>query len=123
MTLIVWILLLTGVSLNAAAQLFLKFGMNRIGTFDFTMANIIPIGWQVATNYFVILGLACYVFSVVIWLMVLSRVEVGIAYPMVSIGYIITAVAGFFLLGESLTAMRVIGIFVIIFGVYLVARS
>lgn len=123
MTAVVWILLLTGVSLNAAAQLFLKFGMDRIGDFEFSMANIAPIGWQVATNYFVILGLACYVFSVVIWLMVLSRAPVGLAYPMVSIGYIITAVAGYFLLGESLTALRVIGIFVIIFGVYLVARS
>ena len=123
MTAVVWILLLTGVSLNAAAQLFLKFGMDRIGDFEFSMANIAPIGWQVATNYFVILGLACYVFSVVIWLMVLSRAPVGLAYPMVSIGYIIPAVAGYFLLGESLTALRVIGIFVIIFGVYLVARS
>ncbi|WP_119328197.1 EamA family transporter [Cysteiniphilum halobium] len=122
MTIVVWTLLLFGVLLNASAQLFLKFGMDRIGEFSFTVANIWPIGWKVATNYFVILGLMCYVISVVVWLMVLSRVPVGLAYPMVSIGYIVTAIAGYFLLGETLTATRIAGIFVIILGVYLVAK-
>ena len=123
MTTVVWCLLLSGVFLNACAQLFLKFGMERIGEFSFTLANLWPIGWKVATNYFVILGLLCYVVSVLVWLMVLSRVPVGVAYPMVSIGYIITAVAGYFLLGEILTATRIAGIFVIILGVYLVAKA
>ncbi|WP_440994351.1 EamA family transporter [Cysteiniphilum litorale] len=122
MTVVVWSLLLFGVLLNASAQLFLKFGMDRIGEFSFTLANIWPIGWKVATNYFVILGLMCYVISVIVWLMVLSRVPVGLAYPMVSIGYIVTAIAGYFLLGETLTATRIAGIFVIILGVYLVAK-
>ncbi|WP_395947251.1 EamA family transporter [Caedibacter taeniospiralis] len=122
MTLVVWCLLLFGVLLNASAQLFLKFGMDRIGEFSFSFANIWPIGWKVATSYFVILGLMCYVISVVVWLLVLSRVPVGLAYPMVSIGYIVTAVAGYFMLGETLTATRIAGIFVIIFGVYLVAK-
>ena len=122
MTIVVWSLLLFGVLLNASAQLFLKFGMDRIGEFSFTLANIWPIGWKVATNYFVILGLMCYVISVLVWLIVLSRVPVGLAYPMVSIGYIVTAIAGYFLLGETLTAARVAGIFVIILGVYLVAK-
>ena len=123
MTVIMWGLLLFGVFLNACAQLFLKLGMTRIGEFTFTLNNLWPIGWKVATNYFVILGLFCYVISVIVWLMVLSRVPVGIAYPMVSIGYIITAIAGYFLLGEMLTTSRIIGVFVSILGVYLVAKS
>lgn len=123
MRLTLWMLLLTGVGLNAAAQLCLKFGMNRIGTFDFSWQNIWPIGWRVATNGFVILGLSCYVLSVMFWLLVLSRVPVSTAYPMVSIGYIVTAIAAFFLLNEPMSAARVVGIFVIIFGVYLVAKG
>ena len=123
MTFIMWGLLLFGVFLNACAQLFLKLGMTHVGKFNFTLDNLWPIGWKVATNYFVILGLFCYVISVIVWLMVLSRVPVGVAYPMVSIGYIITAVAGYFLLDEMLTPIRIIGIFVIILGVYLVAKS
>ncbi|MFZ9035567.1 MAG: SMR family transporter [Francisellaceae bacterium] len=122
MTITIWLLLLFGVSLNASAQLLLKFGVDRIGEFSFTLANIWPIGWKLATNYFIILGLSSYVISVIVWLMVLSRVPVGVAYPMVSIGYIITAIAGYFLFSEPLTLMRIAGIFVIILGVYLVAK-
>lgn len=123
MTCVVWALLLTGVFLNACAQLLLKFGVDKIGHFSFSFSHLWPVAWKLATNYFIILGLACYVISVIVWLMVLSRVPVGLAYPMVSIGYIITAIAGYFLLGESLTVTRVTGILVIIIGVYLVARS
>ena len=74
MTVIMWGLLLFGVFLNACAQLFLKLGMTRIGEFTFTLNNLWPIGWKVATNYFVILGLFCYVISVIVWLMVFFHV-------------------------------------------------
>jgi len=54
---------------------------------------------------------------------VLARVEVSIAYPLLSIGYVVNAVAAWYLFGEAVTPMRLIGIGVIIVGVYLVARS
>ncbi len=72
-------LILLGVLLNAAAQLFLKEGMRRIGHFEFVWANLIPISIQVAGNIFVLAGLLCYVVSVAVWLLVLSRVEVSFA--------------------------------------------
>jgi multidrug transporter EmrE-like cation transporter len=53
----------------------------------------------------------------------LSKVPVSIAYPMLSIGYVVNAVAAHYLLGEGLSAMRMTGIGVIIVGVFLVARS
>jgi multidrug transporter EmrE-like cation transporter len=68
-------------------------------------------------------GLACYVISVVVWVIALSRVPVSIAYPMLSIGYVVNAVAAWYLLGEVLTPMRLTGIGIIIVGVFLVARS
>ena len=63
MTLIAFALVLTGVLLNAAAQLFLKAGTNAIGHFDFALANIIPIGLKVAGQPTIIAGLACYAVS------------------------------------------------------------
>jgi len=63
------------------------------------------------------------VVSVVFWILALSRVDVSIAYPMLSIGYIVTAMAGWLLFAESLSVTRVAGIFIIIAGVWLVARS
>ena len=116
-------LVLTGVLLNAAAQLLLKAGTNRIGEFAFTLAHLVPVGLKVAASPFVLGGLACYAVSVVVWIMALSRVPVSIAYPMLSIGYIVNAGAAWILFGESLTAQKLVGIGFIVVGVWLVARS
>jgi len=116
-------LLLLGVLLNAGAQLLLKAGTNAIGQFQFTAANLAPVGWKVATQPFILGGIACYVVSVGIWILALSRVEVSIAYPMLSIGYVINAIAAYLLFGEAVGAQRLAGIAVISVGVFIVARS
>ena len=116
-------LVLTGVLLNAGAQLLLKAGTNRIGEFAFSLDNLVPIGVKVASSPFVLGGLGCYAVSVVVWILALSRVPVSIAYPMLSIGYIVNAAAAWFLFGESLTAQKLVGIGFIVVGVWLVARS
>jgi multidrug transporter EmrE-like cation transporter len=123
MNFISFMLVLAGVLLNAAAQLLLKAGTNGIGTFAFTADNLVPVGIKVASNPFIVSGLGCYAVSVVVWIMALSRVEVSLAYPMLSIGYVVNAVAAWYLFGEALTAQRMIGIGTIIVGVFLVARS
>jgi len=116
-------LLMTGVLLNAAAQLLLKAGTNAIGRFDFTAENIIPVGMKLALEPHIAGGLACYVVSVAVWIVGLSRVPVSIAYPMLSVGYIVNALAAWYLFGESLTAQKLVGIAFIVCGVFLVARS
>jgi multidrug transporter EmrE-like cation transporter len=116
-------LVLAGVLLNAAAQLLLKAGTNRIGEFAFTLDNVVPVGLKVAASPFVLGGLACYAVSVVVWIMALSRVPVSVAYPMLSIGYIVNAFAAWALFGESVTAQKLAGIGFIVVGVWLVARS
>jgi multidrug transporter EmrE-like cation transporter len=116
-------LIMLGVLLNAAAQLCLKQGMRQVGHFAFTLENLVPIGFKVALNPFVFAGLACYVVSVVVWLLALSRVEVSYAYPLLSVGYIVTAFAGQLFFGEALGPTRWAGIIVICLGVYLITRS
>ena len=123
MNLLSFNLVLLGVLLNAAAQLLLKAGTNAIGHFTFSTENILPIGMKIASEPHILGGLACYVISVVVWIMALSRVEVSIAYPMLSIGYLVNAIAAWYLFGEAVTIMRMTGIGIIIVGVYIVARS
>jgi len=123
MNLLSFSLVLTGVLLNAAAQLLLKAGTNTIGHFAFSRENILPVGWQLATEPHIFGGLTCYVISVVVWIMALSRVEVSIAYPMLSIGYVVNAAAAWWLFGEAVSLTRLAGIGIIIVGVYIVARS
>jgi len=69
------------------------------------------------------LGLVCYAISVVVWILALSRVDVSIAYPMLSIGYVVNAVAAWQLFDEPMVPGRIIGIGIIIIGVYVLARS
>ena len=123
MTALSFSLVLVGVLLNAAAQLLLKAGTNAVGAFEFSMANALPVGWKLATQPVIVGGLSCYVVSVVVWIMALSRTEVSIAYPMLSIGYVLNALAAWYLFGEAVGAQRMVGIGVIIVGVFLVARS
>jgi multidrug transporter EmrE-like cation transporter len=63
------------------------------------------------------------VISVVVWILALSRVEVSIAYPMLSIGYVVNAGLAWWLFGEAVTPMRLVGIGIIMLGVLLVAKS
>lgn len=123
MTPLTFSFLMAGVLLNATAQLLLKAGTNRVGEFAFALENVVPVGMKLAFNPFILGGLACYVVSVVVWILGLSRVPVSVAYPMLSVGYIVNAVLAYFLFGESLTAQKLLGIGFIIVGVFLVARS
>jgi len=116
-------LLMLGVLLNASAQLLLKAGTNAVGHFEFTAANILPVGMKLALQPHILGGVTCYVVSLVVWIMGLSRVPVSIAYPMLSVGYVLNAVAAWYLFGESFTAQKLIGIGFIVAGVFLVARS
>lgn len=116
-------LILAGVLLNAAAQLLLKAGTNAVGHFEFHTNNIVPVGLKLAAEPHILGGMACYVISLVVWIMGLSRVDVSVAYPMLSIGYVLNAIAAWYLFGESVTPLRLIGIGIIILGVFIVARS
>lgn len=123
MTPIAFILILTGVLLNAAAQLLLKAGTNVVGHFDFHLDNLIPVGMKIAFQPFIMGGMACYAVSLVVWIMALSRVPVSIAYPMLSIGYVVNAFVAHYWFGEALVAQKLLGIGFIVVGVVLVARS
>jgi multidrug transporter EmrE-like cation transporter len=123
MNIVSFSLLMMGVFLNASAQLLLKAGTNAVGRFEFTAGNIVPVGMKLALEPHIMGGLACYVVSVVVWIMGLSRVPVSIAYPMLSLGYVLNAAAAWYLFGEAVSPTRLFGIGVIIVGVYIVARS
>jgi drug/metabolite transporter (DMT)-like permease len=123
MTLAAFSLLITGVLLNAVAQLLLKAGTNVLGVISIDRGNWLDTLWRMATQGYFIAGAACYVVSLFVWILGLSRVPVSVAYPLLSLGYVINAVAAHYLLGESVTLQRWIGIGFIILGVWLVARS
>jgi multidrug transporter EmrE-like cation transporter len=124
MTPITWLLLLGGVALNAAAQLLLKAATRTSGVL---VSDSGVLSWSaiahLARAYPLWVGLSFYGVSVVLWLGALSRVPVSVAYPMLSAGYVVNAVAAAFLFGEALSLSKTVGIVLIIAGVIVLARA
>jgi multidrug transporter EmrE-like cation transporter len=116
-------LILTAVFLGAAAQLLLKAGTNAVGAFAFDAPGIASAGMRLAVEPRVLAGVAAYAVSLIAWVLALSRVPVSVAYPMVSLGYVLTVLAAWWWLGESVTPQRLVGVGLIVLGVLLVARS
>lgn len=115
--------LMAGVLLNAGAQLLLKAGTNALGVITLTREDWLATVTKMATQVPFVLGAACYVVSLFVWIIGLSRVPVSMAYPLLSVGYVVNAVAAHYLFGESVTLTRWLGIGFIVVGVWLVARS
>ncbi len=123
MTAVAFALILTGVLLNACAQLLLKAGTNAVGHIEFTGDGIWAVAPKLLLEPHILGGLLCYAISVVVWIGALSRTPVSVAYPMLSIGYIVNALAAWYLFAEALTPTRLAGIAVIIVGVVLITRA
>jgi multidrug transporter EmrE-like cation transporter len=116
--------IITGVLLNAAAQLLLKAGTNAMGgAIHLTADNWFQTGIKVATQVPILAGLACYAVSLVVWIIGLSRTDVTIAYPMLSLGYVVSAFGAWMFLGEAVSPQRLLAIGVIMVGVVLLART
>ena len=117
------VIVVAGVLLNAAAQLMLKAGTRALGELSLTSGALVSMAIGVITQPFILGGLACYVVSVGLWIIALSRVDVTVAYPMLSIGYVVNAVLAWQLFGEQLGPGRIAGIAIILVGVVVLARS
>jgi multidrug transporter EmrE-like cation transporter len=116
--------IITGVLLNAVAQVLLKAGTNALGgAIHLTMSNWFETFIRVATQLPILGGLACYALSLVVWIMGLSRADVTIAYPMLSLGYVVAAAGAWLFLGEAISPQRLLAIAIILGGVVLLARS
>jgi multidrug transporter EmrE-like cation transporter len=116
--------IISGVLLNAVAQVLLKAGTNALGgAIHLTMSNAFETFIRVVTQLPILGGLACYALSLVVWIMGLSRTDVTIAYPMLSLGYVVAAAGAWLFLGEAVSPQRMLAIAVIMVGVALLARS
>jgi len=124
MSVMTWALILTGVGLNAAAQLLLKLATRPLAhvsglTVD-TLTSSVSILARSAPFW---TGMLCYAASVCVWLAALSKAPVSTAYPMLSLGYVVVAAVSVAWLGESMNTAKMLGIALICVGVILVSRS
>ncbi len=123
MTLTTLSLILATVTASACAQLALKLGMSSP-----TVTAALPQGgkeviFAVAASPLVWTGLTIYGLSVAVWLWILSKVDLSLAYPFVGVSFILVMLFGVFLLQEAVTPLRVVGTLLIALGCVMVARS
>lgn len=111
------------ISLGAVGQFLLKVGVNRMGGLTFKRDELVSTALKIATQPHIVIGLCLFVASMVIWLAVLSKMELSRAYPMVSISYVLVALMARVFLGEGISLSRALGIAVILVGVTLVNLS
>lgn len=117
-------LILLSVTLSAIAQVLFKFGMSTPAV-QRTLADGSALDAMLAVclSPGVLGGLALYGIGTVLWLGVLSRTEVSQAYPFVGLGFVFTALIGYFHFGDALSLLRICGIALVIGGIFLIARS
>ena len=117
------LLILSSVALNALAQLFVRQGMLKVGVVTLKWDQLWNMLLSFFTNLYLWGGMLCYAVSLVLWMVVLSKVNVSLAYPFSCVGFIITAILAYFFLNEPLTPQKCIGIAVICIGVIILTYS
>lgn len=116
------IYLLLSIVLSAVGQLVLKYGVVEMGGIDIKLKNIISSLVQVFTNGWVMIGVLCFVTSMILWLKVISTMELSRAYPSVSLSYVIVFIFSLLLFKEGASASKIMGLISIMVGVFLLQR-
>lgn len=111
------------VTLNAMAQIALRKTMQTLGAFPQNASDYFYFGYHLILNAWFITGMCLYAISIGLWMAVLGKTEVSLAYPLLSIGYIITAFIGYFFLHENVNLLRIIGLITICIGIIIISRS
>ena len=119
-----FLLVIASSLLAVTGQICLKMGMERIGTLNLSgLASGVQTAVHVMTTPLVILGLACYAISAVVWLVVLSKLDLSLAYPLLALNFVLVPLLGWLLLGEQIPSLRWVGVAIIFVGVTVISRT
>jgi len=111
--------------MSALAQVLLKVGALKIPSERFTGVNSeTALAFSsVFFSKYIFTGMIIYVFSAAMWIWVLTKVDISLAYPFISLSFIITLGFGVTLFQEPLTAMKLFGTAIIMVGCVIIAKS
>ncbi len=109
------------IGFNIIGQLALKWSMLQFKGYTFTPLNLSKI-LKLVLAPFSIIGIVFYAISALFWMIALTKVELSVAYPMLSIGYLLVFIVSILLFNEPFKLIRMIGVFLIIAGVYFISR-
>ena len=114
---------LTAILLLVGGQTMIKLGLNAIGGVSLFGGDPVGSLLGMLRTPWIILGFACYGVSAILWMDVLSRLDFSMAFPMVSMTYIFSLLLGRFLFHEMVGPGRVVGVLLILGGLFFIVRS
>ena len=117
-----FIFIISSVLLNAFAQILLKAGMKQFGNIDLKN-NIMNTCISIAFNPYIISGFIAYGVSILLWLWVLSKVDVSLAYPFQALGYIVITILAWIIFQENISYIRIMALIFITIGLIILAFS
>jgi len=117
------LLALVTVTATAVSQAMLKHGMNNIGSISPSVSQVSDSARKIISEPYIVGGLVLIFIVFPLWLEVLARLPLSIAYPMVSMGYIVAIAIGALVFKESITSLKVIGMILIIMGIVALSQS
>ena len=108
---------------TVASQLLFKMGMLSFKSVDFSVWNICLIIKHVFTSPFLLSGLFLYAMSFLLWLFILAKVKLSVAYPITSLNFVLVLLLSYYFFGEKLTMAQYFGVVLIIFGVWILFKA
>ncbi len=106
---------------GVAGQTFLKIGSERAGSS--ADGGIVALIGSILTSPLMLLGLFFYGCGALAWIAVLRRMDLSYAYPFLALNFVLIALVSYFFLGETIPALRWLGIGIICAGILVVARA
>jgi multidrug transporter EmrE-like cation transporter len=116
-----WLLALASIGLSAVAQLLMKIGMTAVRSGAVSGGGSLLVAAFLSPH--VLAGLAAYGISAILWLLVLSRLPLSLAYPLVSLGFIAVVILSALILHEPVSAIRMAAVALIVCGVLILGLS
>jgi len=112
--------LLVSVITASAAQIFLKKGVLNFTDLELSFSGLLKLFTSIFQNKWLFLGSLLFIFSFIFYLFVLSKLQLNLAYPvMVSAGIVLVAIGSWIFFQEQVSQWQILGIFLIIFGIFL----
>ena len=113
------VLILLSVLCSCFAHVALKFSAR---TFELS-GTVAAVIWRSVTNHWLVGGILLHVFALLLWVMALKDASLSYAYPFTALGFALVTLLSWQIFGESISALRLAGVAVIVIGVILVAMS
>lgn len=117
-------LILISIILGPLGNVFLGKAMKGVGSLDSgRIFELMPIAFQLLRSGYIWLGVACLLGFFLAHMLLLTWADYSYVQPATSLSYLTISILSYFLLGETISPLRWLGVLVICLGVFLVGQT